>query len=165
MATKWLPNLLAHVKKHPFGLIRLSGSQWGQLSESRKGPTEFTIARAHAQFEKFSVGTIVLVFGKKGVGKNGEIPDAAWLGIVNYRAAVTTLESSIRVASGFELKPNNEDKIAALIEDTSSASTFLRQLETDSDTFLLSPKFKFRRFWRVVPLGRTKTCWTEVLSV
>ena len=70
MAPKWLPNLLTHVEKHPCGLIRLSGSQWGQLAESRKGPTEFTTARAHAQFEKFRIGTLVLVFGTEGEGQD-----------------------------------------------------------------------------------------------
>src|SRR5947209_2949794 len=120
MASTWLPNLLAHVEKHPCGLIRLSGSQWGQLAESRKGPTEFTIARAHAQLEKFRIGTLVFVFGTEGEGQDGDVFDAAWLGIVNYRAAVTTLESSIRVANGFKLKPSTEGKIAALIKGTSS---------------------------------------------
>lgn len=140
MTPKWLATLLTHVGKYPCGVIRLSGSQWGRLAESRKGPTEFTIARAHALVEKIRIGTLVFVFGTEGEGEDGDVPDAAWLGIVNYRAAVTTLESSIRVANGFELKPNTEDKIASLIKNTPSASTLLRQLESDSDVILLSPK-------------------------
>ena len=64
MEDSWLIQLRGWVKEQPAIVARLSAEEAAQLTDSRRGLTEFTMARTHAFLERLKVPTLCFVFAE-----------------------------------------------------------------------------------------------------
>jgi hypothetical protein len=133
-ADQWLDHLKELVRKKPLVVFQLDGVEWGRLRESRRGASEFTIARSHELFKKVRVPTACLVIG--GSDDDSEV----YFGLASSRSAVTTLDSRIKVKRASHVQPTRKSEILDLITDKAHARNFRDRLGSGESVVALSPK-------------------------
>jgi hypothetical protein len=98
--------LVQSVKKIPLSILNLPKSDWQNLSSARRGPSDFTVAKPHSQFDGLKNRSLVLMFP--------ELPneDCAYAGIMRSKQAVTTLDSRIAISSTVKLQPSSRERFS-----------------------------------------------------
>ena len=134
MSEEWLRNLKSAVEKAPVVVIQFESEEWSDLLESRRGAREFSIVRPHGILERCRLPAACLVFGKD------DSRSYARFGVVTSRAAVSTLESRIKIKRARAIQPDSKDDLLRSV----LIKRFKRMLHTriNSDKFMvvLSPK-------------------------
>lgn len=142
MEESWLANLRAWVKDQPAVVARLSQEEAAQLSESRRGLTEFTMARNHTFFERLKIPTLCLVFGElRGFRARERFRDQACLaGIVSSKARISSFETRVKITRTLRLADMTPGEMAFLLEGTVHRRELERRLEPEGSFVLLSPE-------------------------
>lgn len=130
----WLEMLRTHAASHPIVLLRFSEDEWGNLVDSRRGVSEFTMARPHAQLEGVKVPAPCLMLGTEG---NVE---KICFGLLSSKSPITTLDTRIKVSRSVEITPSSIVGIAALVTQAPHAKNFASRLQAKTPVTLLSPK-------------------------
>lgn len=130
----WLEQIKGTVEGHPIFFLRFSGDEWEGLLESRRGPTEFTIARAHGLVESVRVPTMCLIAGE------GPNEKELYLGAVVSRQPITTLESRLKIIRAFPIQPTSVEELQQLLPSGRLRSGFLRRIGKRTQLAILSPK-------------------------
>ena len=117
VAPPWLTTLKQHVESKPCVLLRRDESDSGNLTESRSGFNEFTLARPHGLLSDIRTPTACVIFGSPPeCMRPGEANPHAYLGIVSSRSPITTLDTRISFdVDGFG---GNATMVIATLEDT-----------------------------------------------
>lgn len=140
-AQSWLGTLRRLVEAKPCVLLRLDQSDSVQLTESRRGFNEFTLARPHAVLSDIKTPAVCLIYGS--------LPDwmyrvdagaHAYLGIVSSRGPITTLDTRIKIRRAVRLEPNTVEGLVALLGSDPHARRLRKKLES-APVVVLSPKF------------------------
>lgn len=130
MSSQWIFDLQRLVEERPCLIIRFSADEWELLLETRNAASEFTVARAHQMFDNVKVPTLAIVLGA----------GTAYLGIASHSAAVTTLETSVKIRRAFEMRPSTQTKLLALVTDQQLNTILEGQLASANPIVRLSPK-------------------------
>lgn len=138
----WQNDLKAWVEERPCAVLRLTAQEWAGLAVSKRGLNEFTIARAHYLFENLKLPTLCLIYpiqdGK--VPWTWEQPEKCLIGILRSRAAISSLETRVRITRAVEISPATEDELAALIQEQPHAKNLHDRLFLEQPFIVLSPK-------------------------
>ena len=129
----WLNELTSIVRRRPIVLFRFSEEEWGRLSGSRRGTSEFTFARSHEALEKVQAPSVCLLDTREyGASRD------AHLGLLKSRASITTIQSRLAITSAQSIKPSRETALVSLIENTHLKAIFRSYLESESSVVRLS---------------------------
>jgi hypothetical protein len=109
--SRWLEELAQFVERRPITLLRFDESEWTRLSESRRGISEFTLARSHSLLQNVKTPTPCII---RGVTDGRQ---AIYFGLVSSRSAVTTLETRIKLKRVVKIRPESEQELAALLKE------------------------------------------------
>ena len=134
MEKNWLSTLTTIVQKRPLVVFRFNGEEWSNLRESRLGVNEFTIARPHEAVNKVQRLTACLVFCKDNLRTE------ARFGLVSSRAAVSTLDSRVKVRRAQCIDPSSEAALLRLITEQPHAGNLRRKLASNGSVTVLSPE-------------------------
>lgn len=130
----WLQKLISVVHRRPIVLFRFSEEEWGRLSGSRQGTSQFTFARSHEALEKVQAPTVCLLATREyGNSRNAHI------GLLKSRAPITTIQSRLSIAGAQSIKPSCERALLGLIDNTRLNQIFSSFLESESSVVRLSP--------------------------
>lgn len=110
MSDDLLRILLQSVKKNRLSILNLPASDWHNLASAKRGLSDFTVAKAHGEFESLKNRSVVLMFP----GLPNE--KCAYAGIMRSKQAVTTLDSRIAVSFNVKLQPPSLGDLADLLE-------------------------------------------------
>lgn len=137
----WLATLRQHVEAKPCVLLRLDESDSGNLTESRRGFNEFTLARPHGLLSDIKTPTACVIFGSppEWMRPGGANPHA-YLGIVSSRSPITTLDTRIKIKRAVRIEPATEDGLVTLLGTGPQASLLRKKLESTAPVIVLSPK-------------------------
>src|SRR5258708_8707334 len=137
MEISWLTELQEWVRQRPSAVVRLSRDEFERLSESRRGLTEFTMARSHAFFERVKVPTICFVFGTSTGYRNRERyeDEVCLAGIISSRTRISSLETRVKITRALRLEAMNPVDLPSLLESTLHQST-LQQPLTPAHSFV-----------------------------
>jgi hypothetical protein len=134
MAIDWLKELKTLVERNPIVVLRFDDSEWNRLSGSRLGISEFTIARPHASLEGVKTPTPCLIQGKS----NDE--EYLCFGLISSKAAITTLESRIKVKRAIQIRPRTKSELLRLLTKRPHANNLRERLKGQVSVIILSPK-------------------------
>lgn len=158
MKKDWLENLKAIVRKRPLIIFQFDGEEWCRLRESRRGVSEFTIARAHDLLEKVKTPTACFIFGQD----DGE--ERAYFGLVSSRSPVTTLESRIKVKRAVAIQPPSKSGLRALVTDAPHAGTLQTRLNSAAPVIPLSPKLSAHLIDKLAAIDSNRGPMRSVMS-
>lgn len=130
----WLETLKQYVEKRPIALLRFSEVEWQELGSSRRGVSEFTIARSHSHVKDVKAPSPCLILG--GDGSTEQI----YFGLVSSKAPITTLDTRLKVSRAVQVSPSSVTTLAALVTDSPYAKMFSARLHSEQLVTLLSPK-------------------------
>lgn len=137
----WLAALRQHVESKPCVLLRLDESDSGNLTESRRGFNEFTLARPHGLLSDIKTPTACVIFGSPPEWMHpGEANPHAYLGIVSSRSPITTLDTRIKIKRAVRIEPATEDGLVTLLGTGPQANLLRKKLESTAPVIVLSPK-------------------------
>lgn len=132
----WLDTLRVAVERQPLAVIRLSTEQWERLLETRRGPTEFTVAFPHASLEGISRGTASVLQVRHGDGE-----ESLYVGLIRSKGAVTTLDSRIKIVRTGDLHfPGTLLGVADAIPDKRLSGGLRARIIEAEEVVQLSPK-------------------------
>jgi hypothetical protein len=142
MEISWLAELQDWIREQPAAVIRLSSEEFERLSDSRRGLTEFTMARSHAFFERVKVPTLCFVFGTSTVYRNRKTyeDEVCLAGIVSSRTRITSLETRVKITRALRLKAMNPDDLTSLLKGTVHQRNLEQRLTSEDSFVLLSPE-------------------------
>ena len=141
VAPPWLTTLKQHVESKPCVLLRLDESDSGNLTESRRGFNEFTLARPHALLSDIKTPTACVIFGSPPeLMRPEEANPHAYLGIVSSRSPITTLDTRIKIKRAVRIEPATEDGLVTLLGTGPQASLLRKKLESTPPGIVLSPR-------------------------
>ncbi len=78
----WRDFIKQFVEKKPLAILRFELDYWDCLRESRRGMTQFTIARPHDMVDEVRVPSICIIFG------TSEEDQSEYIGVISGKAAV-----------------------------------------------------------------------------
>jgi len=130
----WLHTLKKLVEKKPIVILRFDEDEWDSLTNSRRGPQEFTIARPHELLREIKPPTACLVYGRSAFGQS------LYFGLISSRAAVTTLETRIKVKRSVPVQPSSLSALGKLITDKRLNGLFLDRIKSRAQCLRLSPR-------------------------
>jgi hypothetical protein len=137
--------LIQHVESAPCVVLRLTDDESQQLTESRLGFSEFTLAKPHNLVADVKTPTLCLVFGKdlptySAIGERAARPHLAFIGIIASRMPITTLETRLKIHHAVQIAPDTERAVKQLVKDPSLSTTLRKKLKSPSAVVLLSPR-------------------------
>jgi hypothetical protein len=132
--TSWIGRLKEIVEKRPIVVLRFAPDEWTSLQDSRYSVNEFTVARAHALLNGVRPVTPCLLHG---MSEHGE---ELYFGLLSSRAAVTTLESRIKIRRGVAIQPRSTSELFRLITNKSHARNLKERIRDGRSVVVLSPK-------------------------
>lgn len=135
MEMPWLKTLTQLVEKRPIVVLRFDDEEWECLHESRRGVSEFTIARSHALLNHVRIPTPCLIQGGESDGS-----EHLYFGLISSRSAVTTLESRIKIRRGVQIQPESTAELIQLVSERAHAENLKKRLCSPSPVVTLSPK-------------------------
>jgi len=106
----WLNSITDLVASNNLAMFWFSDDEWSRLTNSRRGFSQFTVARSHSLLSGFSVPTVGLLLGKV----SGETPEI-YFGLVKTRHAISTLESRVRIDSALPISPSTKCDLLKLV--------------------------------------------------
>ena len=130
----WLKTLKTLVDKKPIVVLRFDEVEWESLTNSRRGPHEFTIARSHDLLGEIKTPTACIVVGR---AKGRQV---LYFGLVSSRAAVSTLETRIKVKRSVPVKPSNLTTLGKRIKDKRLNGLFRDRVSPEAECAMLTPK-------------------------
>ncbi|MBF6567724.1 MAG: hypothetical protein IVW54_02475 [Candidatus Binataceae bacterium] len=134
MAVTWLDKLMGFVEQTPIVVLRFDDGEWERLNESRRGVNEFTIARPHDLFNHVKIPTPCLVQGRRGHDEELRF------GLITSKAAITTLDSRIKVTRTLQILPQRTSGLLRLVTAKPHANNLKMKLQERSGFVSLSPK-------------------------
>lgn len=134
MSDGWLASLLADVEQKPCVVLRFEADDWRRLLGSRHGASEFTSTRPHGLLKGIKLPTLCLIFGQC------DGTSSAHCGFLGRRRAVSTLDTRIKVRSGFEVSLLTEQGLVELIEDSRIRNLLVGQLASPTSVVGLTPR-------------------------
>lgn len=141
VARSWLATLRQHVESKPCILLRLDESDSESLRASRRGFSEFTLARPHELLSDIKTPTVCLIFETPSSWTQPENIDAhAYIGVVSSRSAVTTLDTRIKIKRAVRIEPATEQGLLNLLGASPHAGQLRKKLELIAPVVVLSPK-------------------------
>jgi hypothetical protein len=146
----WRAFIRRFVEKKPLSILRFELDNWDRLRESRRGLTQFTIARPHDMVDEVSVPSICIIFG------TSEEDQGAYVGVVSGKAAVTTLESRISVHRCAEIYPDTKAALIDMMSHRGHISSLRRALRTGSSVVVLSRKLSTHLVEILASLGENR---------
>jgi hypothetical protein len=135
MKVPWLDQLKQTVEKKPIVILRFDEAEWEHLRESRRGISEFTIARRHEILDCVKAPTPCLF---QGYGEDGE--QHLYFGLIGSRKPITTLESRIKIRRVVQIHPNSESELCLLVTEKPHAKNLRDRLHDGATIVPLSPK-------------------------
>lgn len=121
----WLATLRQHVESKPCVRLRLDESDSGNLTESRRGFNEFTLARPHELLSDIKTPTACLIFSSPPALRNpGDAHPNAYPGIVSSRSAITTLDTRIKIRRAVRIEPGTVDGLMTLLGTGAQANCY-----------------------------------------
>src|SRR5579885_1469656 len=133
METVWLEILKALVQKKPLVILRFSDDEWESLTESKNGPSEFTVARKHTLLNNVKVPIPCIVIGKS----NRE--EHLYFGLISSKAPVTTLQTRIKIKRAVRIHPQTEDGLNKIVTEKPFVNNLRRRLHGRDSVISLSP--------------------------
>lgn len=130
----WINRFKHFVEKKPIVVLKFDTQGWTSLQDSRYSLNEFTIARGHGLFAGVERLTPCLMHGKSEHGEE------LYLGIINSVAAVTTLESRIKIKRGVAIEPRSMSELLKQISEKLHARNLKQRLRNSGSVVALSPK-------------------------
>lgn len=130
----WLESLKQYVENRPIALLRFEDVEWQELGRSRRGISEFTIARSHSHVEVVKAPSTCLILG--GDGRTEQI----YFGLVSSKAAITTLDTRLKVSRAVQISPSSVATLANLVTEAPYAKMFSTRLHSEQLVTLLSSK-------------------------
>ena len=134
MDEAWSKRLQRVVRKRRLVVFQFNDEEWDRLRESRRGLSEFTIARSHAALNKMRASTACLIFCRD------ELDKEARFGLVHSRSPISTLESRVRVTRTGNIHPSTKNDLFRLITESPYSGSLRRRLESDESVIVLSPE-------------------------
>ncbi len=134
MSNEWLRTLQRIVSAKPLIAFQFNDDDWSNLRESRYGVNQFTITKSHAVVSGARIPTACLLFGQ------GDAETEAYFGLVSSRAAVSTLESRIKIKRVQRIYPSSKADLLRLVTEQPYAATLRSRLTSDNSVIVLSPK-------------------------
>lgn len=150
MKTPWLNRLKQLVEKKPIVFLKFDNGEWERLNESRRGVSEFTIARSHALLEDVKVPTPCLIQGKSDDGED------LCFGLISSRGAVTTLESRIKVRRVVKIQPRSKAELLSLVIEKPHARNLKERLRGRRSVIALSPKLSSHLIERLASIDANR---------
>lgn len=137
--------LIRHVASAPCVVLRLTDNESQQLTDSRLGFNEFTLAKPHNLFAHVRTPTVCLVFGKDmptfgPIKEKAERPHRTFIGIIASKMPVTTLETRLKINHATRITPDTEQELKRLVKDASLSTTLRKKLQSPDPIVLLSPR-------------------------
>ena len=130
----WLAQLKDYAERHPIVVLRFSGDEWDALLGSKRGVSEFTIARPHAQLDEVKVPAPCLLLGQSaGV-------DQVCFGLISSKSPISTLDSRIKVSRCVQITPSSGAGVSAMVTEPPHAKNLAVRLQNAQAASLLSPK-------------------------
>ncbi len=122
METTWLAALRDCVRDKPAAVARLNSEEFEHLSDSRRGLTEFTMARSHALFGRVTVPTICFVFGTSAGDRNRakNRDEVCLVGILSSRTRISSLETRVTITRALPLADMNSGRLTDLPPEIST---------------------------------------------
>ena len=148
--TSWVKSLKEIVEKKPIVVLRFASDEWTSLQDSRYSVNEFTVARAHALLDGVRPVTPCLMHG---MSEHGE---ELYFGLLSSRAAVTTLESRIKIRRGLAIQPRSTSELLNLITNKSHARNLKERLRDGRSVVALSPKLSSHLIDRLASIGSNR---------
>ena len=133
----WLKSLTELVYSNHLVIFRFSADEWGRLAYSLRswhGISPFTVARSHSLLNGFSVPTVGLLFGE------GPIGTEAFLGLVNSKHPISTLESRVRVVSVAPISLSTEHDLLQLVTKRGFKTKFRSRLRLKDSLVSVGPE-------------------------
>ena len=134
MDQSWLNTLKAFVRQRPVVIFQFEEREWCRLQESRRGVNEFTCAKYHELVTTIQTPNTCLLFGRD------ESESEAYFGIVKSRAAVTTLESRIKVSCSRPISPSSKADLFRLATERRHVRQLRHQFDSNNSVNVLSPQ-------------------------
>jgi hypothetical protein len=156
MNAPWLAKLKKLVEDKPMVILRFDEEEWERLRDSRRGLSEFTVARPHSLLADARFPTACLI---RGLGEEGE---ELCFGLINSRSAVTTLESRMKVRRVVKIKPQTEAKLLTLVTEKPHARNLRDKLRDGAVVVTLTPKLSSHLLHRLGSLSANHTAMRAV---
>ena len=131
---RWVIDLMRLAESNPLIILKFDEDEWEALEESRRGITNFTIARPHHCFTGVAMPALCLL-----EGNNGESP-CTCLGIISSKGPVTTLKSRIKIRRTVQIAPARLSDIPGLLVEQRHATNLRKTLGSPTTIVRLSPK-------------------------
>lgn len=131
--SNWVVNLVNIVKRKPIIVLRFSKSEWESLRRSRRGISEFTVARSHAAIENVRVPTVCFLVPEE-YGRVSEVS----LGLLKKLYPITTLDSRLTITSAQAIAPSSEIGLFDLVTNNRFKSIFRSRLNSGISVIRLS---------------------------
>lgn len=134
MSGDWLEKLQSHVEQRPIVILRFRDEEWDQLTDSRRGPTAFTIAVPHRLVGDIRCPAPCLILGKS------DSVERLYLGLLVSKGAATTLQSRVRISRAVRIQTSSAGELAALVTQRRHAANLADRLRSGEQLSLLPPK-------------------------
>ena len=145
----WLEKLKSYCESHPIVVLKFTGEEWDGLVNSRRGIAEFTLARPHTQLEDVKIPAPCVILGESGG------TEQTWFGLISSKAAITTLESRIKVSRSVSIEPKGVAGLIALVTEAPHANNLRSRLDGGSIS-LLSPKLSSHLIEKLAAIQQNK---------
>lgn len=113
-AEQWIEVLRQQVEKKSIVLLRLSENEFATLLESKRGITEFTMAKRHGVLAKASLPCLLLIFAIRPDGylSRSHSRHVAYAAVLASKSAVTSLDTRIKVKRSVLLHVKSAQELA-----------------------------------------------------
>lgn len=122
------------VSDKPLVIFRFTGQEWERLSESRRGTTEFTIARSYDVLDNVRVPTPCILVGQQTFGER-----ELHFGLLKSKSSITALEARLKIKDAQPLRVSTESALLRLITDPALKTNFRKRLREPATVVRLSP--------------------------
>jgi hypothetical protein len=156
MEKHWLARLKQLVEDKRIVVLRFDEDEWERLRESRRGISEFTVARHHTLLEDAKFPTACLIIG------HGEDSEELCFGLISSRSAVTTLDSRINVKRVVKIRPQSESELLKLVTQKPHKKNLKERLGDGSPVVTLSPKLSSHLLERLASISHNRSAMRAV---
>lgn len=134
MIGEWTRLLADHVERNPIIILRIDSEDWRNLRASRRGVGEFTTSYRHHDVARFSAPTLaIIVANEDGV-------DQLQFAVIGKPAAVTSLDSRIKLKRVFAAHPSRSEELIGILDQPGQARLLADRLAERSEITALTPK-------------------------
>lgn len=117
-------DLYDFIESHPIALLLLDREELEALAESRAGLAEFTLTAPHADLKGIKTPCACIIFGSMVKSIGGKVRRMAYLGVMQSRSAVATLQSRVKLKRTAAIYPRSEEGLLALMGKSRFATDF-----------------------------------------